>query len=73
MMEEFESKKHNLSKIPRDHSVTRNSDSEGSEVKWKKKIQKKKTEELKEMSSNSKTKPVTLAKSLLFGLHFLSL
>lgn len=36
MMEEFESKKHNLSKVPRDGSVTRNSDSVGCEVKWKK-------------------------------------
>lgn len=74
MMEEFEFKKHNLSKVPRDHSVTRNSDSVGSEVKWKKKRSKKKaTEELKDLSSNSKTNPVTLANSLLFRLHFLSL
>lgn len=74
MMKEFESKKHNLSKVPRDRSVTRNSDSVGSEVKWKKKDPKKKTtKELKDLSSNSKTNLVSLANSFLFRLHFLSL
>lgn len=73
MIEEFESEKHNLLEVPRDCSVTRNSDSVGSEVKWKKNPKKKTTEELKDLSSNSKTNPVTFANSLLFRLHFLSL